>query len=61
MEKDCCEWKLTTVYPQERSTWRSGERSAMRAASQFLERRPLMWMMPLHLHVNQNLIMIIMI
>ena len=33
-EKDCCEWKLTIVDPQERSTWRSGVRSAMRAASQ---------------------------
>ena len=32
-EKDCREWKLTTVDPQERSTWRSGVRSAMRAAS----------------------------
>ena len=34
-EKDCLEWKLTTVDPQERSTWRSGERSIMRTASQF--------------------------
>ena len=34
MEKDCREWKLTTVDPQERSTWRSGARSAVRAASQ---------------------------
>ena len=33
-ERDCREWKLTTVDPQERSTWRSGVRSAMRAASQ---------------------------
>ena len=33
-ERDCQEWKLTTVEPQERSTWRSGERSAMPAASQ---------------------------
>ena len=33
-EKDCREWKLMTVDPQERSTWRSGVRSAMRAASQ---------------------------
>ena len=33
-EKDCRECKLTTVDPQERSTWRSGVRSAMRAASQ---------------------------
>ena len=34
MEKDCLEWKLTTVDPQERSTWRSGVRSAMSATSQ---------------------------
>ena len=33
-EGDCREWKLPTVDPQERSTWRSGVRSAMRAASQ---------------------------
>ena len=33
-EKDCRKWKLTTVDLQERSTWRSGVRSAMHAASQ---------------------------
>ena len=33
-KRDCREWKLTTVDLQERSTWRSGVRSAMRAASQ---------------------------
>ena len=33
-EKDCSEWKPTTVDPQERSTWRSGVKSAMHAASQ---------------------------
>ena len=33
-EKDCPEWKLMTIDPQERSTWRSGVRSAMWAASQ---------------------------
>ena len=33
-ERDCREWKLTTVDPQERSTWRSGVRFALRAASQ---------------------------
>ena len=33
-EKDCREWKLTTLDPQERSTCRSGVRSAMPAASQ---------------------------
>ena len=53
-EKDCREWKIMTVDPQERSTWRSGVRSAMRAASQLHGRGPLMWMMPLHLHVNQK-------
>ena len=56
-ERDCREWKLTTVDSEERSTWRSGVRSAMRAASQLPGRGPLMWMMPLH--VNQNLIMMI--
>ena len=39
-EKDCCEWKLTRVDPQERSTWRSGVRSAMPAASQLPGRGP---------------------
>ena len=58
MEKDCREWKLTTVYPQERSTWRPDVRTAMRAASQ-LPGRELMWMMPLQLHVNKNPIMMI--
>ena len=33
-EKDWHEWKLTTVDPQERSTWRSGMRSTMCADSQ---------------------------
>ena len=52
MERDCCEWKLTTVDPQERSTWRSGVRSALRAASQLPGKGPTEWMM--HLHVNQK-------
>ena len=39
-EKDCHEWKLTTVDPLERSTWRSGARSAMRAASQLPGKGP---------------------
>ena len=39
-EEDCREWKLTTVDPQERSTWRSGVRSAMRAASQLPGKGP---------------------
>ena len=33
-KKDCCECKLMKIYPQERSTLRSGVRSALRAASQ---------------------------
>ena len=40
MEKDCREWKHTTVDPQERSTWRSGVQSAMRAASQLPGKGP---------------------
>ena len=39
-ERDCREWKLTTVDPQERSTWRSGVRSAMRAACQLPGKGP---------------------
>ena len=39
-EKDCREWKLTTVHPQERSTWISGVRSAMRAASRLPGKGP---------------------
>ena len=48
MENDCCEWKLTTVDPQEMSTWKSCVSSAMHAASQLPGRGP-MWMMPLHI------------
>ena len=40
-ERDCREWKLTTVDPQERSTWRSGVRIAMRAASQLPGKGPI--------------------
>ena len=53
-EKDCHEWMLTTVDPLTRSNWRSGVRSALRAASQLPGRGPMMWMMPLHLHFNQK-------
>ena len=40
LKNDCREWKLRTVDLQERSTWRSGVRSAMRAASQLPGRGP---------------------
>ena len=39
-EKDCREWKLTTVDPEERSTWRSGVRFAMHAACQLPGKGP---------------------
>ena len=39
-ESDCLECKLMTVDLQERSTWRSGVRSAMHAASQLPGRGP---------------------
>ena len=53
-EKDCREWKLTTVDPQERSTSRSGVRSGMHAPSLLRGRGPTDVMMPLHLQVNQK-------
>ena len=37
---NCCEWKITTVYPQEMRTWRSGVKSAMPAARQLPGRGP---------------------
>ena len=43
-------WGLAAVGPQVGSAWRSGVRSAMRAASQLPGKG--MWMM--HLHVNQK-------
>ena len=39
-ERDCREWKLSVINPHDRSTWRSGVRSAMRAASQLSGREP---------------------
>ena len=39
-ENDCCKWKLMTLDPQERSTSRSGVRSAKCASCQFPGRGP---------------------
>ena len=39
-ERDCRKWKLSAINPHDRSTWRSGVRSAMRAASQLSGRGP---------------------
>ena len=48
-EKDCSEWKLMTVDAQERC-----EILLCMQLASYLEGGPLMWMMPLHLHLNQN-------
>ena len=40
IERDCREWKLSDIGPHDRDTWRSGVRSAMRAASQLPGRGP---------------------
>ena len=50
----CREWKLSAIDPHYRDTWRSGVRSAMRAASQLPGMGPLLWIWPLYLHVNQK-------
>ena len=39
-ERDCREWKLSAINPHDRDIWRSGVRSAMRAASQLPGRGP---------------------
>ena len=55
-ERDCREWKLSSIDPHDRHTWRSGVRSAMFAASQLpvSGRGRLIWMLPLYLHINQK-------
>ena len=39
-ERDCREWRLSAINQHDRHTWRSGVRSAMRAASQLSGRGP---------------------
>ena len=39
-ERDCREWKLSAINPHDTNMWRSGVRSAMRAASQLSGRGP---------------------
>ena len=38
--RDRREWRLTSIDPQDRDTWRYGVRTAMRAASQLAGRWP---------------------
>ena len=53
-ERDCREWKLSAVDPHDRCTWRSGVRSAIRAASQLPGRGPTDMDVASGLHVNQK-------
>ena len=53
-ERDCREWKLSAINPHDRHTWRSGVRSAMRAASQLFGRGPTGVDVALYLHVNKK-------
>ena len=39
-ERDCREWMLSAINPHDRHSWRSGARSAIRAASQLPGRGP---------------------
>ena len=39
-ERDCREWKLSSINPHDRHIWRSGVRSVMRAANQLSGRGP---------------------
>ena len=39
-ERDCREWKLSAINPQDSNMWTSGVRSAMRAANQLSGRGP---------------------
>ena len=41
IERGCTEWKLSAINPQDRNLWRSGVRSARRAASQLSGRGPI--------------------
>ena len=53
-ERDCSEWKLSTITPHDRHTWRSGVRSAICAASQLSGRGPTDVDAALYLHINQK-------
>ena len=52
-ERDCREWKISTIDPRDRYTWRT-DVSACKQQASYLEGGPLMWMLPLYLHVNQK-------
>ena len=51
-EKDCKEWKLLAIVPNDIHIWYDIYHGA---ASQLPGRGPLMWMLPLYLHVNKKI------
>ena len=51
-ERDCREWKLSAINPNDRHTRRSDLLCVQQAS--YLEGGPLMWMLPLSLHVNKK-------
>ena len=53
-QRGIAEWKRSAINPHDRYTWRSGVRSAMRAASQLPGRGPTDMDFALYLHINQN-------
>ena len=53
-ERDCREWKLSAINLHDRHIWRYGVRSAIVQLASYLIGGPLMWMLPLYLHVNQK-------
>ena len=56
-ERDCRGWKLLAINPHDRHTWRSGwDLPCMQRAS-YLEGGPLMWMLPLYLHVYLKILL----
>ena len=52
-ERDCTEWKLPAIHPHDRDL------PCMQQAS-YLEGGPLMWILPLYLHVNKKKMMMMM-
>ena len=60
-ERDCREWKVLAIGPRDRDTWRSGVRSAMRAASQLPGRGPtVVDIAPVPARLSKNLMLMMM-
>ena len=53
-ERDCREWKLSAIDPHDRHTWSLVWDLPCKQQASYLEGGPLMWMLPLYLHVNQK-------